>query len=204
MKELEELKFLKEVSGGLTDEELPEGLHERIMKKVRSEHRIKRLNWLRYSVIPVAAALTIFFISQGIPDVISSKSTGRENAAQTQDLVMATPGRGLINDPAGPEETQISSLEGSKENKDIEDRKDTAADNINDMKNEGTDETYNDASNDMLLGSAQGENDKVIGSGYDEKIRNNSSVRYIVYGLVVCLPVGLILIAKHRKRKSEA
>lgn len=204
--ELNELTFIKQLSCSMPEEEIPVGLHERIMEKVRSEPKSRnRLNWMRYSVIPVAAALLIFFISQGIPNVISRKSANSDDAIPKQNLIMATPGETLTDAP--PVEQGDAEIAGSE-------RRDTAKDLVNEevapaidtdhFADDGaggniksdTDNRYSySAENDWKETANNDENNKSIGT-YE-------IVTYIAEGLILIFGPILLVWSYNKKKKLK-
>jgi len=88
-KELKELTALRQMCMDLAEQNVPEGLHESVMNRIRSKGSKNRLTWVRYAAIPLAAVLLIFFFRRGISDTLRSKLTGSADNTQSESMTMA-------------------------------------------------------------------------------------------------------------------
>lgn len=87
--ELRELDTIRQVCMNLPEEEIPEGLHKTIINKIRGERKKEKLSWARRTLIPLAAALLIFFIGRGLPGISNNFTRQKADQALPESMIMA-------------------------------------------------------------------------------------------------------------------
>ncbi|MDD4680589.1 MAG: zf-HC2 domain-containing protein [Clostridia bacterium] len=93
--EWEELTRLKTLCTKLPEEELPQGLHQRILNQVKlPEKSTHKGLWLKRCAVPLAAALFIFLVSkftmEGFSSFDKSTAPGSQISGGQADVAMAT------------------------------------------------------------------------------------------------------------------
>ncbi len=88
-RELKELDSIRQVCMNIPEVEIPEGLHQSIMNRVRRERQKDKLSWARRAIIPLAAALLIFFIGRGLPGVLNNFTKQTAEQALPESMIMA-------------------------------------------------------------------------------------------------------------------
>jgi hypothetical protein len=84
-----ELETLKKQCNNLPEQELPHGLHERILYRLRKENSKPHRLLIRpqHIAIPLAAAILIFLIGRGMPDSMKNMA---DNKPRPDTNIMAT------------------------------------------------------------------------------------------------------------------
>jgi anti-sigma factor RsiW len=90
-RELEQLAVLRQMCMELPEEDIPAGLHERIIAEARSTDTKKGLGWVRRAVIPLAAAVLIFLLSRGLPGLPNDRSSTTQDSGGIENMLMAAP-----------------------------------------------------------------------------------------------------------------
>lgn len=91
--EWEELIRLKEMCANLPEEELPAGLHQRIMQQVQQKQKnpTDKIVWIRRIAAPLAAAILLFLIGKGLPSIIGNTKSDMQGHAEHENAIMETP-----------------------------------------------------------------------------------------------------------------
>ncbi len=91
-KELKQLKQMKLICFNLPEEDMPAGLHERIILHIRRKNKCPdKVPWIKRIAVPMAAVILFLLIGKAITTINGNNSRNMYNALDRENIIMATP-----------------------------------------------------------------------------------------------------------------
>lgn len=90
--QLEEYMQLKRVCTNLPVEEMPAGLHQRIMVQVKRQNKFTgSTSWIQRVAVPLAAVIILFIIGKAGYFIIGNTSRDTRSTLERENMIMAIP-----------------------------------------------------------------------------------------------------------------